>query len=327
MLAPMAKSASMLLTIVFVAACLSGTASQAPGDHDPACRLGQNAASHIFPAEWRILVDTYDYSNLFNQLSLNAAWTVNDVDGDSQGWDQIVGGSCTWTLRTCADQASQDNWLLSQFISYEDANEVLFNVSFRFSECQSRPTCSKPYVTLYGYNRDSIASHGDRINPSNYQPLFGDALSSRLEQPSGSVMQIGLTLRLTRPANSNGFYLGLRDEGTCGSITRLIVYYIVCPARQEGLIIYPEVTVPAQNSLDIVFNASCVANAHSVTTLQVTAFSSNGSCSPVASGGPACECDAGYIVSGNGRSCQGIMNRIAKYKLVYPNLSLLAHFA
>ena len=161
-------------------------------------------------------------------------------------------------------------------------------------------------MTLYNYNQDGIVSLADRINPSNYQPLFGTEAASRLEQLSGSSLEIAQTRSLLRPANSNGFYLGLRDEGTCGIISRLIVYYVVCPANVDGLVSYPEVAIPPQNTADITFTASCAANAHNVTTLQVTAFSSNGTCSPVAPGGAMCDCDAGYILSGSGHSCEGI---------------------
>lgn len=286
--------------------CLCFVSGQAPGDHDATCRTGLYANNHIFPTEWRVLVDTYDYQNLYNQLSFpSPPWTANDVDGDSLNWMQLIGGLCTWSVRTCTQQATQNNWLFSQHISYETANEVFFNVTFGYQECVSRPSCTKPYVTLYQYNRDTIAPSGERINPSNYQLLFGDAVSSRLEQPASTTRKVGDTRSLTRPVNSVGFYLGIRDEGTCGSIDRMIVYYVVCPARQEGLVTYPETAVPVQGSSDIIFDAICALNSYNTTTLQVTAFSSSSSCSPMASGGARCECNAGYVISGGGTSCEG----------------------
>ena len=155
-------------------------------------------------------------------------------------------------------------------------------------------------MTLYQYNSDNITTNANRINSSNYEPLFGDEESSRFVQPTGVSRVQEVTQSITRPANSDGFYLGIRDEGTCGSISRLIVFYVVCPTRVDGLVTYPE-------SADILFEALCASNAHNITSLQVIAFSSNGgNCSPVAPGGAVCECDGGYVLSSDGLSCEGI---------------------
>ena len=291
---------AVCLAAISLLTCLSPATAQAPGDHDEECRTGPNSDNHIFPAEWRVLVDTYDYINLFNSfISFPlSAWTVNDVDGDSQGWAQFVGSDCNWEMRTCSPSEDQDNWLISQFVSYLGANEVIFNITYRFAECFS--FCTRPYVTLFRYDTDQIANHGERINPGNYQPLFDSIEASRLEHPAGdlnpSLNLIQEIKGLARPANRTGFYLGLRDEGTCGTISRIIAYYVVCPARVENLVSYPETAVPVRNSSDIIFNAHCVSNSHNITTLEMIAFSDNSTCSPVADGGAMCECDGGYVV-------------------------------
>ena len=290
--------------VAFFAVLATQASGQAPGDHDETCRTGPNIPAHNFAPEWKILVDTYDYQNLFDATLATTAsvWMTNDVDGDGQDWKQ-VGGQCAWSMEACSGEVSQDNWLFSQHVRYEDAKEVFFQVSYRFNECQG--TCIKPYVTLYHYNSDNITTDANRINPSNYEPLFGDEESSQFAQPAGSFREQKVMLNITRPANSDGFYLGFRDEGTCGSVSRLIACYMVCPTRVDGLVIYPEFGVPERTSADIPFEAQCASNAHNITSLQVIAFSSNSSCSPVASGGAVCECDGGYVLSSDGLSCEG----------------------
>lgn len=58
---------------------------QAPGDFDPACRTGRNELRHIFPADWTILMDSFDYSSLIGTSSgANPVWVRDDFDGDGE---------------------------------------------------------------------------------------------------------------------------------------------------------------------------------------------------------------------------------------------------
>ena len=279
-----------ILLVLFAITLLSLASGQAPEDHEERCRTGINAPRHHFPMEWRVLMDTYDYGNL---LGSRGVWT-------STSWLQVVGGSCSWqlTASSCSQTQSQNNWVFSQHISFEDANEIFFNVSVRIDECNNEPNC-RDYVTLYRYYSDRMVSNAERINTNNYQPLNGTVEQSRLQRTSEQ------TLTLTRPADQNGFYLAVRDEGACGQFVRMIVYYVVCKSRVVGLVTYPQTAVPVRNSRDIVFDAMCAANAHNTTSLQVVASSSTSTCSDRAPGWAVCECDAGYVVSSDGMSCLG----------------------
>ncbi len=52
----------------------------APGDFDPSCRTGfVEAPKHIFPENWRVLFDNYDYFFLFEFGS----WVSADFDGNN----------------------------------------------------------------------------------------------------------------------------------------------------------------------------------------------------------------------------------------------------
>ena len=284
------------ICLFLVAACLNCAWGQAPGDQDGTCRTGMNAALHDFPAEVKILMDTFDYTALYG--SARSPWTAVDGDRDGRNWDTIFGNPCTFGMNTCTQRQSQDNWLFSQFIRYVGAREVFFNVTYRFNRCRS--PCTKRYADLYQHVRDS-ANASARVQSSNYGERF-----LRLEQPSDDEGSIDVTHAMPRPANRSGFYLGVRDEGTCGAVERIIVYYVACLGSVDGLVTYPETGVPVRSGNNVIFDAHCAPNAHNITTLQVTAFASSSSCSPVAPGGARCECDAGYLISADGLSCEGI---------------------
>ena len=59
--------------------CPRAIRAQAPGDFDETCRTGRiTAAQHIFPNEWVLLLDSFDYINLY--LGSGAPWTARSFD-------------------------------------------------------------------------------------------------------------------------------------------------------------------------------------------------------------------------------------------------------
>ena len=63
---------------------------------------------------------------------------------------------------------------------------------------------------------------------------------------------------------STGLYLAVVDvpPGTCISISRLALYYYICPEQVVNLVKYPETISPALNSdSDVLLEATCVDNA------------------------------------------------------------------
>ena len=58
----------------------------------------------------------------------------------------------------------------------------------------------------------------------------------------------------------------IQDETSCILITRLIVFYYVCPQQTADLTLYPETIAPSENQAGIPLvsvTATCVANAES----------------------------------------------------------------
>ena len=131
---------------------------------------------------------------------------------------------------------------------------------------------------------------------SNYQ------LVRRIQQPRNfSQQQYGASFNFTPSGNTNGFYLGFRDTGTCVNILRLQVYYRISPQRTDGLVTYPEIALPPQGSSETVTAmATCAASSTNLTSLQITCFA-NETCVNVAS----CACVPGHeYVAGTGGSAQ-----------------------
>ncbi len=59
---------------------------------------------------------------------------------------------------------------------------------------------------------------------------------------------------------ATGFYLAIVDENTCMALTRVIVFYHVCPEMVVDLIRYPQTLAPATNQPESV-GGTCVDNA------------------------------------------------------------------
>ena len=139
-------------------------------------------------------------------------------------------------------------------------------------------------------------------NTTNYQ------LVRRIEQPSDFTgQQYAASFSFTPSGNSNGFYLGFRDTGTCVNIVRLQVYYRISPQRTDGLVTYPEIALPhAGSGGSATAMATCAANSTNLTSLLVTCFA-DGRCDSVAT----CACNPGYeYINGTGGSgtCGGEQN-------------------
>jgi len=260
-----------------------------------ACRTSQPALRDWIPTTWRTLIDNADYENL---ITANG-WVARDVDGDGTTYSQL-GGVCTRTLMSCPSNfmisSSENNWVISPYINYASAREVIYNVTVDLTLCFAG--CQR-YVTGYLYDTDSPSEQA-RVNTGNYRFLTGSDTSSRFSQPA-EVIEV---IEVARPPGSDGFYFAIRATGTCSSVLRVIIYYKVCLAMVKGLVIFPEVPLPPRSGPDEAYSASCAPNSHSITSLMVDITSSAGNCTERDPRGAQCECNAGYYRL-NDTDCEG----------------------
>ena len=209
-------------------------------------------------------------------------------------WRSSFGGLCAAQPRTChfRESTPQDNWFFTHYIHFINATEVIVNITTNFQECRLNPSCNQLYVDMYRYERNGVDATAARTT-TNYQFV------RRIEQPSGfSGQQYTTSFNFTPSGNTNGFYLGFRDTGTCVNILRIQVYYRISPQRTDGLVTYPEIALPRQGSTTAM--ATCAANSTNLTSLLVMCFA-NESCVDVAS----CACVPGHeYVNGTGGSAQ-----------------------
>ena len=175
------------------------------------------------------------------------------------------------------------------------------NITANFQECRlaSNPSCTQLYLDMYRYERNGVNAPAAR-STTNYQ------LVRRIEQPSGfGQQQYNASFSFTPSGNTNGFYLGFRDTGTCLNILRLQVYYRISLQRTVGLVTYPEIALPRIGSGgSVTAVATCANNSTNITSLQVTCFA-DGQCVSVAS----CACVPGYEYMAG--ACRGESNTTA----------------
>ena len=139
-------------------------------------------------------------------------------------WASSFGGLCAAQPRSCdfRDGTPQDNWFFTQYIRYTDATQdsVFVNITANFQECRLNPGCTQLYIDMYRYERNGVDATAAR-DTNNYQFV------RRIEQPSDFSGQQYAASFFFASGDTNGFYLGFRDNGTCVNILRLQVYYSV----------------------------------------------------------------------------------------------------
>ena len=147
---------------------------------------------------------------------------------------------------------------------------------------------------MYTYELEESDSNNGRTSPANYDPLA--ILGLEDGQGSGEEMFTFLPSH-----NDDGFYLGIKDTGTCGSIERITVYYRVIPSRTDGLIEYPEIPLPPVRSSDRITRVASCAVDSTGSNLELTANSGR-----VVEGNPSCLCNPGYQFESLVAECTGM---------------------
>ncbi len=104
----------------------------------------------------------------------------------------------------------------------------------------------------------------------------------------------------------SGFYLAIRDPGTCMLISRLIVFYNVCPGETVNLVVRPGTLAPTVGQ-QLNVNASCVDNSSPVGDDFSLRCLDSGNW--VAATSSRCECNTGFVPTMDGENC------LCKYRL------------
>ena len=169
-------------------------------------------------------------------------------------WVDLFGDIfCRHRLIACDyENQPQKNWLITQYINISDNGVDELIIYLRFSittQCECQQSFS-----LWIYETNVIDETG-RVNDTFYNDT-GVRLFHSTEQGNQTTTSEYFTI------SSRGLYLSLVDGGSCTAISRILVYYNVCPYQVVNMVVYPEtVAPPFSNPQDRVVTGTCVDNA------------------------------------------------------------------
>ena len=326
-----------LILLLLLLTCASPAVSQAPGDSDPHCTTPPHPG---YEERVNPLMDTYNYSLLLPTTTKRGVWQSLNLDENNED-EQLTavseiarvslcslpinrarcsvartytvciciyillqwssgGLSCFNKLYVCGfGVGRQENWLITQHISRQverDATTVTlqsvavaFDITFS-PDCANSSSCIEA-LSLYVWETSAPDNTSAR-DTSNYHFIANVTADSP-------------EVTLNFSSQNSGFYLGIRDNGTCvsgmnyGGLNRVLVSYKSepCPSGVVGLVSVAE-AVPGMESMP----GQCVTNSSAVEgggPLLSCSYSGDWS---VLSG---CECDPGHFLSEETQECVG----------------------
>jgi hypothetical protein len=171
-------------------------------------------------------------------------------------WIQQSNTPCQQTVQVCGFAAGpQSNWLLTQPINRTvdgtPLSQVNVLIEFELRNCDITLNCQRTFNThVY---ETSLTSDPARRNLSRYRQV------TRVSPDVTTGDRVNETVVLMFQTNEPLFYFAVEDETTCIVITRMIVFYNICPNRIIDLVSAPEIIAPVTGF--ITMDASCASNA------------------------------------------------------------------
>ena len=193
----------------------------------------------------------------------------------------------------CEKVSTPNNWAVTQYISKSAnmiANMTIFiNITVRFGTCT--PSCAK-LTSVY-----TILANNSQVSPS----ISSSSLVGNITTTTTNLFDAGLNFTLK--SHETGFYVALCDAGNCPTISRVKVYYYQCPAKQVGLVLFPQTPAPTKSNSPQTVIASCVTGGVNTTSLDLQCDNNGGW-----KGMPVCVCRLadGYYPGIDGSRCTGM---------------------
>ncbi|XP_077773724.1 ephrin type-A receptor 5 isoform X6 [Podarcis muralis] len=187
------------------------------------------------------------------------------------GWEEIGEVDENYapihTYQVCrVMEQSQNNWLLTSWISNKGASRIFIELKFTLRDCNSLPgglgTCKETFNMYYFESDDE---DGRNVKENQYikiDTIAADESFTELDL-GDRVMKLNTEVRDVGPLTKKGFYLAFQDVGACIALVSVRVYYKKCPVVVRNLAIFPDTITGADSSQLLEVLGSCVN--HSVT--------------------------------------------------------------
>ena len=200
---------------------------------------------------------------------------------------------------------AQDNWLITQLINRTVNGTRLsqFSVMIEFEQkgCDITLNCQRTFNT-HVYERSSENTAASKTI-SNYRQVM------RVSPDDTTGNRVNVTIDINFITNHSSFYFAVQDETSCMVITRLLVFYHICPPETAEMIIRPKTIAPliSRRAVPLLITGKCVNNAspiHSGAQGPTVKCNEGGIWSLIPNLG--CKCDQGYVPSVDRRQCEGM---------------------
>ena len=205
------------------------------------------------------------------------------------------------TAQVCGYNAGiQSNWLITQLINRTVNGSHLPQVSvlmeFEQQGCNVTLICQRTFNT-HIFETSSV-------NPAAARDIAHYHQVRRVSQNETSGVKVNETVHINLNTSNSSFYFAIQDETSCTLLSRMLVFYSVCPKQTSNLIHYPEnlaSIAPIDNQLGglhIKVEASCVDNATTENGQSSFVVCSPGGMWTISAKG--CQCIPGHSVNSVG---------------------------
>ncbi|KAJ6653837.1 hypothetical protein lerEdw1_008634 [Lerista edwardsae] len=238
------------------------------------------------------------------------AWTAHPETGweEVSGYDEAMNPIRTYQVCNVRE-ASQNNWLRTQFILRRDVQRVYVELKFTVRDCNSIPnipgSCKETFNLFYYESDTDSASASSPFWMENpyikVDTIAPDESFSKLE--SG---RMNTKVRSFGPLSKNGFYLAFQDLGACMSLISVRAFYKKCSSTIAGFAVFPETLTGAEPTSLVIAPGTCIANAVEVSVPLKLYCNGDGEWMvPVG----ACTCAAGYEPAMKETQCQAVKSK------------------
>jgi len=158
-----------------------------------------------------------------------------------------------------------NNWLWTPFITRNGANRIHIEIKFSLRNCDLFPgkvlQCKETFSLLY-YEFDAATREPPPWEPESYKLI--DQIAADMGRFTDPTEVIINTETRSIEVTKKGVYFAFRDQGACLSILAVKVYYLACPAVNQGFAQFPQTPTGPEVTSILKISGKCVENAEVV---------------------------------------------------------------